>query len=79
MSRVIRHSLVQFPDDVPFYEHQELLVSMSTNTLYNYNDPMTMESRFFECSRRLTANPFTSLLPGIESGDGETILEIGLR
>ncbi|TBU29697.1 hypothetical protein BD311DRAFT_805996 [Dichomitus squalens] len=77
--RAIELFSFKMPDNVSFYENQKVLFSIRHATLYSYNRQPALEDMWIETSSHLVANPFVSLLPGFDNGDGEKGLDIGLR
>ena len=79
INKMIEDEFFSLPENLPFYEHEERLASFRKNTLYDRRDSRDFRTHIIECSNHLTANPFTSLLPGADSGDGEKLLDMGMR
>ncbi|KAI0752075.1 hypothetical protein C8Q74DRAFT_352923 [Fomes fomentarius] len=77
--RTLQHLTLAMPDDVPFYENEDVLVRIRHAALYDYNNTTDLKDQFVKCSTHLTRYPFVSLLPGMDAGDGEKVLDIGLR
>ena len=77
--RVFEQFSVKMPDDVPFFENEDVLVRLRHATIYDYRTTPDIKDHFIQCSSHLSQNPFVSLLPGMDAGDGEKVLDIGLR
>ncbi len=77
--RTLQQLTLAMPGDVPFYENEEVLVRIRHAALYDYNTTTDLKDQFVECSTHPTRYPFVSLLPGMDAGDGEKVLDIGLR
>ncbi|TFK80252.1 hypothetical protein K466DRAFT_559266 [Polyporus arcularius HHB13444] len=77
--RTLTQFTLEMPDDVPFYENEDVLVRVRHSTLYDYRHTPDLQDHFMQCSDHLSRNPFVSLLPGMDEGDDEKVLDIGLR
>ncbi|KAI0350978.1 hypothetical protein OH77DRAFT_988548 [Trametes cingulata] len=79
MHTTIEHHTIQMPPDVPFCENEDELLRFQQATLYDRRNTPDLRDHFVQCTKHLLANPFASLLSGIDEGDGEKVLDIGLR
>ncbi|RPD76923.1 hypothetical protein L226DRAFT_551798 [Lentinus tigrinus ALCF2SS1-7] len=77
--RTLQQFTLEFPPDMPFFENEEVLIRIRNGALYDHRHVPDLRDQFIECSNHLSPNPFVSLLPGIDEGDGEKILDIGMR
>ncbi|RPD76922.1 hypothetical protein L226DRAFT_611328 [Lentinus tigrinus ALCF2SS1-7] len=78
--RTLSHVTLQLPSDMPIYKNQEVLVRIRNAALYNGGHAPNLRDQYIECSNNLSRTSLSSLFkPGIDEGDGEKVLEIGLR
>lgn len=77
--RTIEHFALTLPKEMPFYENEEVFVKLRHAALYDHRHIPDLNQHFIECSQHLTQHSFVSLLPGMNNGDGEKVLDIGLR
>ncbi|KAI0713766.1 hypothetical protein C8Q76DRAFT_732493 [Earliella scabrosa] len=76
---VIEQFGLQMPEDVSFFKNEDALVRLRHAAIYDYRTAPELDDHFIQCSSHLSQNPFVSLVRGIDAGDGEKVLDIGLR
>ncbi|KAI0370947.1 hypothetical protein BV20DRAFT_227814 [Pilatotrama ljubarskyi] len=75
---IIEHRTISIPPGIPTCENEELLRFQQV-ALYDYRNTSDIQEHLIQCSNHLLKNPFNSILRGIKEGDGEKVLDIGLR
>ncbi|KAJ7722569.1 hypothetical protein DFH07DRAFT_759938 [Mycena maculata] len=81
MTQILEHFSFKLPDDVPYYENEDVYVRIKEGCLVDYHNASRDLRKFYiKCSTYLTANPGRpSLSAGAGNGNGEKRLELVIR
>ncbi|EIW56756.1 uncharacterized protein TRAVEDRAFT_73185 [Trametes versicolor FP-101664 SS1] len=78
-THAIRQVIFEIPADVPYFENEDTLVHERHSCTTDYHVFPPPQEQYIACSLHLEKKPFESLATALEDGDGEKIIDLGLR
>lgn len=78
-THAIRQVIFEIPAGVPYFENEDTLVHERHSCTTDYHVFPPPQEQYIACSWHLEKNPFESLATALEDGDGEKIIDLGLR
>ncbi|KAI0350958.1 hypothetical protein OH77DRAFT_1430362 [Trametes cingulata] len=75
----LRQVVFELPEDLPYFDEEDVLVKARHRCTSDYRIFPHPRDQYIACSLHLVQYPFESLLSAFEDGDGERIIDLGLR